>query len=251
MLLPNELLDKIFMLSNCSDIKNWENFERMNKNTFMKKKDSCVLEAAFAGNLIGLKYHLHLVENYICNSDLSYVFYAAISSGNIEVVKYFVELGIPLPVISAGTAVRSGNLDVLKYLHGLGVNIKNPQYTACAIENGDFELIKYLIENNSPFDLISAWHTGQSDLNIAKYIVDNIELDYSQIKTIVHSSSKHGNLEVLTYVVNKTYFNMAYLEDYILNDASVFGNEKILEFLKEKGAKFTDIGFMAINGHLE
>ncbi len=56
LVLPNEILDKIFLMSSSVDIRIWESYERLSKITFMKKKHSNLVDACREGNILGVRF---------------------------------------------------------------------------------------------------------------------------------------------------------------------------------------------------
>ncbi len=111
--LPNEILDRIFMMCDSEDIRNWESYERLNRNTFMKKKDKNQWCAVRNNNKIGL--------DYLCTTQefLDVAFRCAIREKSLEMVKYTVEKGADIFAknhYAFREACRNGSIDIMSYL---------------------------------------------------------------------------------------------------------------------------------------
>ncbi len=115
-MLPNEILDRIFLMSDSEDIKNWESYERLNRNTFLKKKDKNQWCAVKNNNKIGI--------DYLCTNQkfLDVAFRCAIRENNLEMVKYTVDKGANISAenhFALIFACRSLNADLVEYILNL------------------------------------------------------------------------------------------------------------------------------------
>jgi uncharacterized protein len=98
--------------------------------------------------------------------------HVASDEGKLEIVKYFVELGLDVNqyggFADAGPirdACYNGHLDVVKYLYENGAELdvsnatRNPLFTA--IHKGQFEIVKFLVENG--LDITIRYKTNSLD----------------------------------------------------------------------------------------
>lgn len=153
------------------------------------------------------------------------------------------------------TAAKNGDLESIKSLVNSGKYDKdsldkeknNPLH--CAIENGHLETVKYLIETDKQKDK----KEDQDDSSCSVYLFNNYrhplevrtENNYNKNKngqTILHTAAKHGNLEMMQYLVNN---RPTPRQGYIVNwrddnyktpffVAAENGNKEIMEYWFDK-----------------
>lgn len=216
MVLPNEILDNVFLLSDTEDIRNWEHYERLNRNTFLKKKDRNVLNAIIGGNLLGVKYLLSQ------GADRSVALMYAGCYGQLEIAKYLVAAG--------GADIHAWNDRALRHAAG----------------NGHLEVVKYLVTvggadvhafgNDS---LIQACWNGH--LEIVKYLVTaggaNVHSFGDQA---LRYAAESGHLEVVKYLHREAGGNIRAEDNYALRWAANHGHLEIVKYLLEAGLSIDD-----------
>jgi len=140
--------------------------------------------------------------------------WGAASRGNLDIVKFFVhEKGVKQTEHALDLAARNGQIEVVKFLVENGAETL-ASALADAAQNGHLEVVKFLCGK------------GAKTLNPALQL-----------------AAMYGRLEVVKFLVDRllerspdtaSAFNVL---DRAAKSAAGFGNPKVAEFLKSKGAK--------------
>jgi ankyrin repeat protein len=121
-------------------------------------------------NQIGTNEKDLYIQKYLTQDIVS----SATYSGNLDLVKYFIEDLKLQPDISAlSWAVQTGNLDLVKYLIDKGANTYNSLQMAAKM--GNLDIVKYLSKfNPNEDDLAEALERAAENqhLNIVKHLVE-------------------------------------------------------------------------------
>ncbi len=177
-------------------------------------------------------------------------------------------------------------LDIIKFLSEIGVDVWSQTeyilYSASA--NGDYPMVKYVLENGQPCEYITALQnaSGNGHLEIVKLLVekgadihysDEIALRFAaeeghtnivkylvEIGADIHARSDYalrfacerGDTDLITYLI-KIGANVNAQNDYALRTSSFKGYYQIVVLLVEHGAKICEASFKnaAENGHVE
>ncbi len=148
--------------------------------------------------------------------------YSAIANSEIKLVKSILQntpslLDVETPIGSwLHVAARGGNLEIVKYLIELGLDINNSSMDKMsgnmpikdAAAKGHIEIAKYLLENGAKLDisepeknpLYSAIRIGR--LDIAKLLVENgidATVDYGT-KNAISFAEEYGRVEMVEYL---------------------------------------------------
>lgn len=217
--LPIELIRNVFLFSKSKDIVSWQNSELMDNRTFMRKKDSDIIEAAKNGNILGVKYLSSIASTEEKNEAL----FNAAEFGDLEIVKYLIK--------EAGANVHYRDDLALK--------------AACA--EGHIEIVKYLVEeeggdiyadDNEP----TRWAARKGHLEVVKYLVSKGTM-YDSLLSDAVEGNMEGNMEVIKYLVSEARVNIHLLNERALHTAIsnlVFHGEEryieIINYLVENGA---------------
>lgn len=117
MKLPNEIINIIFLHSNCYDIIAWRDI--VCPIVYAKKCDINIYEACRNGNLIGVKYFFE----YHYDKDITriggYAMKCAIQYGHLDVVKFLVEKGFKIHPRSLEWIILIEILEIRDYLNSL------------------------------------------------------------------------------------------------------------------------------------
>lgn len=199
--LPNEILHKIFMYCDSEDIRKWKKYERLDKYTFLKKKDKCPVYAVKSGNIIGLKY---LVETGFPIED-DYLLCAA-RRGNIGIVKFCVESGVKTLDVALINACIYGKIKVVKYLHEMGANVSVKALLGAA-GSGYLDVVKYLVTAGADIHadndeaLKRAAELG--NLEVVKYLCElGANINASDYNALV-SAFRYNQTGVVSYLLSK------------------------------------------------
>jgi ankyrin repeat protein len=207
--LPNEIIDKIMMESSPTDIKRWKDFERMNKRTYLKKKNSTLTEAASEGNLLGVEY---LLQNGADLEREGYIaLFQAAANNHLNVVRYLMIKGVDISGINGyymlSAVISNGHIDVLKYL----------------LEND----VEYLTAENMVADAFE-------HMDIVNYLLEKYKnIDYDVVYFI--SSGRDVSKEFLDALLSRGANTMADFGNH-MSYAIHAKNQEVLDFLLEKGA---------------
>jgi ribosomal protein L30/L7E len=171
MTLPNEIIDKIFLFSNSQSIIRWKDYQKMNKTTFLKKKDSILETAIESDNIIGVKYLLS--SGY--DTYKKYMFEIAVERGHLDIIQYFLQID---KTADARYAILEscyrGHLHTVKYLVDIGTGL--PQHKALQTSSsikGRLNVIKYLVDIDIPPSGFLRFNMTFGNLQVLKYLIED------------------------------------------------------------------------------
>ena len=121
--------------------------------------------------------------NYTCRENFNALYFACNQSNNLECIKFLIDIGIKINVMSAygctplsNLCTYPNNLEYIEYLVDHGGDINDSMlYNACQLSN-NLESIKYLIEIG-----INVKYTNKQDIwNAAIKTDDKVVIGYLQ-----------------------------------------------------------------------
>jgi len=127
--------------------------------------------------------------------------YAAYN-GQIETIKYLVDLGYNGDKNAITYAAQNGHMEIIKYLESLGY--KGDEWTINnAASNGHLEIIKYLVGlgykgNENAIN----WAAENGHLETIKYLVG---LGYKGTEYAIYWAAEDGHLETIKYLIEQKY----------------------------------------------
>ena len=172
----------------------------------------------------------------------------AIKFKDFEFVKQLVEKNKNIQSNDILFAAENGNLDLVKYLVENGGDIKNTRVRHATTITGNLDLVKYLVEKGA--NLSDGAVTGAAEsgnLDLVKYLV---EKGADIRKDAVKGAAKHGYLDVIKYLLEKG----AEIEEWAVYLAAKDGHLNVVKYLVEKGANKNfkiAIEDAKNNGHLD
>lgn len=140
--------------------------------------------------------------------------YWACAKGNLELVKYFVQIGAnPCPPANyyndypLGAAFEKGHLEVLKFLVEKGANIRVYQdlpFRTAALK-GYFNIVKFLVEKGADIhaddDYAICAASFRGHLDIVKYLVQNGAKVTARNNYSVVEAFFNGHFEIVDYLL--------------------------------------------------
>lgn len=222
--LPNEILDKIFLMSSSRDIRRWESYERLNKTTFLKKKHD--IEASKEGNIKALKYLVEQGVKLHANEESPLCW--ASGNGHLEVVLFLVEMNIDLDVTTAlSNACYNSHVEIVEFLVEMGADLHALHGDAfkCACDNGK---IGINIPNRS---LLNAVCGG--NLEVVRFLVEMGADIHEEHEKALLLACLYGHLEVLRFLVE---MGADANTPHALSNASYNDHLEVVRFLAEMGA---------------
>lgn len=218
-------------------------YTTLNKEYFPKS----IAELLIEGGLIEL-LKLMMVFYKASKDELNKFLIIASGCGNIDIVKYLIELGAPLSVNweydnNKGKvleeAIKSNNLELVKYLVEKGAdekqdNFYSRNYHYCdyllnAYRNRNKNMIEYLKEN---VDVMLRLEEEDSvDLELFSFMMDlNIKIECSRYSLMYYLKSNGGKVIEKILSDNKDLE----IDDCLFWYALELGDEKIIELFLEK-----------------
>jgi hypothetical protein len=136
--------------------------------------------------------HLEVVKD-LEDKKINYgTFFCAASKGDLEVVKYLVEL------IEKDTPIAT-------WMDSERDDDESSYAVWEAASNGHLEVVKYLVgEKGAYIGISTAFYAGTNGhLEVLKYLVDEKGAKIDDIKDAVKHCTEHGHLEVVKYLVDE------------------------------------------------
>lgn len=189
-------------------------------------------------NIYGITYEYfnNLIDNLIT------FLYEACATGNLDEVKYYINLGISINLYHrpAKKAVENNHLHIMQYLIESGLNLNlnlNPGYThqsflKLAVVNGLYEMCKLLIDNGATTEITLGEFENHQNFDILKLLLDKqMVIDYVGIFDMmcINRYFKEENLEYLRlyYNINANQIKSGFIDviksgytanfDYLVN----------------------------------
>ena len=172
------------------------------------------------------------------------LFVAAVSSGNIDFVKWLYEIKCPYDFRAAQEAARRG-LEMLKLLVGWGVYIMGDCYRI-AVMHGDTRIVKYLHKRGHTFpDCIpTAVRLGNLQM-----VVLCVRLNYAFDEQACAAAADWGSMKVLRWLrgfdrdqwdIDATGIGICPWNSRVCANAIRSGHVEILEFALKNDCEFSD-----------
>lgn len=172
------------------------------------------------------------------------LFVGAVSSGNVDFVKWLHEIGCPYDFRAAQEAVRRG-LEMLKLVVGWGVRTMDDSYRI-AVMHGDTRIVKYLHKRGHTFpDCIpTAVRLGNLPM-----VVLCIRLGYVFDEQACAAAADWGSMKVLRWLrgfdrgqwnIDATEIGVCPWNSHVCANAIRSGHVEILEFALKNGCEFSD-----------
>lgn len=167
--LPIELIELI--VSKIDDPKVWYDLREV--SLYYQKKDNCninrlVYKYSMQGDLARIKCLHELFDISSMNIDHGVLW--AYIEGNLELAKYFHQIGIKYSGYTMDWASYKGHLELVRYLHSIGADC-TPAAMVWACENGHLEVVKFLHSISAPFSIIALYNADKNrHLEVVEYI---------------------------------------------------------------------------------
>lgn len=164
-------------------------------------------------------------------------------------IKHLIKKGLPynkLITLIIRYCSFDGNLDMIKFIVDKGnISIKDIDVNksifnplTIAVENGNFEIVKYLVENGIK---INNWNNGPLSTSISKgyydifmYLIDHGAKLESKGQDLIKYAIKSGNLDIVKYLLNKGFTISDDKKYKLFNDAVYSKNPGIVKLMFEK-----------------
>ena len=170
---------------------------------------------------------------------------AAIQSDDIDVVKFIVEMGSPIPD-DIYLYVRSYNLDIISYLLNSGLRITNELVTAMIL-NEQLDILKILVENDTEEPIIGNPSylnlcIEESKISILKYFFEKGATISEIDMNLVAGLSLSGNLnqfagEIIDFICEQ--ISASGTDPRVLIDAAkINGTSSLMIYLEDKWGWF-------------
>ena len=185
-------------------------------------------------SLLTNKYILAIEKEYNYRPTLVRAAASAAKSGEIDVVKYFIdEKGVKSFDDIMQQAASGGSLDVVKYfINEKGVkNFNDAMFDAAS--SGHLNVVEYLIDEKGADNFNGAIFGAalNGNLKMVKYLID--EKGISNFNSVMIAAAKGNHLNIIEYLIDEKGVNN-------FNDAMIgaakFGHLDIVKFLIKKGA---------------
>lgn len=240
--LPGEIRDIILSYVNLASLFAWRCTSRANRDNvppLCKRPRRCgdiTCNAAKHGQLSLLEWCLEMP----CVFDLPRLTTAAITGGQIAVLKWLQDRGANLGTGHMRLAAMHGQSDILLYLRELGIAWERDT-ASCAARAGHLETLKFLILNDCPLGgqiSLNAVRSGEMDL--VAYVATLITAWHPDCCITAVSQRR---LDILRYIRDR-----GAPRGQLMCDTALFVHDlPILRYLCESGCPFTtDICYHAV-----
>ena len=182
----------------------------------------------------------------ITTSDVDKAVSFAIMGGNIETVKYLIQVSLQFALKrdkAFDLAVQHGHLHLVEYFFNLGVRINkksNIKALSKAAANGHLHVIQYLIhmgvhlKQHANESIRHACENGH--LQVVEYLI-NLNLDISyKYHDFLKTASRYGRLNVVQYLICNQSVNVSQDNDKSIRVAAVNGHLDVVQYLAGQGA---------------
>ena len=248
-----------------------------------------ITKAVLTGDLETLK---KLVEGRIdCSLDESLIYYAC-EKGHLDIIKYLVWTGIDYTENVLVIGAKNGNLELMNYFVSLGMVVRRCRYDIIlhssknghlhilkhffkvsdnnipaaelcdsfrfAVKGGYLEVVKYLVSLgayvfNTYYGLSVAASSGYFEM--VKYFCEvgvDVRADHS---SAFLKAATNGHLSIVMYLVSMGS-EIRHYEDYALRNASMYGHLDVVMYLVSLGLDIHSCEDQAVqraseNGHYE
>ena len=208
----HKLLDKIIIEENIMQLKHTLEKEFLGWNWGKYALE----QACTLGKLNVVKYLVEVRKVDIRSDEgEEKALLCASSSGHLDVVKYLIENGANARYDHDEALFKAsydGHLDIVKYLVEnckADVNAENGKSLEISIDYGQYETVKYLIDNGAKFtdyEIREAIQSKNGNGKIAKYLIEKrIEEggNLGDVEDFTQTAIDSGNFEIMKYLVEK------------------------------------------------
>ncbi len=216
--LPNEILDKVFLLCSSRDINNWESYEHLSRLTFMKKKHDNLIEACKEGNITCVKFLIENGVDDVCRP---------ISCHTPNTKKY------DRDDCSLLLACGFDHIEIVKFLVKRDVHKCKDIALYKSSYRGDIQTVRFLVENGANVhaydDVAIRWASGNGHLEVVRFLVDSGAYINSRDSSALYWAVMFDHLEVVRFLVERG----ADTHDSILEVALKYSNLQVVFFLSK------------------
>lgn len=203
-------------------------------NHSSKARNKFLLSAARHGNFDLLKW---LSSKGVLSSLASAVFHTLAKGGyldNIVWAKDCAKLSFDIRHC-INSAVSSGNIELVKWLRSEGAQW-NDNTLVSAARNGNIELLQYLFQSGCPFtnSIACAVAVTKKSLEVLQFLHQH---DVPWTERTCINAARDGNLEALHYARS----NGCAWNSYSLLEAALYGHYDVVKYCLENGCPFSDI----------
>lgn len=202
------VLPKVSVLNRTSKIQSYIPFKGENV-----QDNCCMYMVCINGHLHILVYFVSLGVNIHVEDD--YYFYLACENGHAEMVQYFVSQGSNVHTSNKAleSAICGKRLNVVQYLVSQNVNIRfDDDYPLqLASENGDVEMVKYLISLGAQNLDNALWFSCiHNQISVATYLIQqgaNVNIfTTGDIKTLINGQ-KFAIVSLIFDTANEQFYS--------------------------------------------
>lgn len=210
---------------------------------FIDDSEGRLLSLASKNGSLDIVQYLYPISYFDYNH-----FISAISNGHLDVVKYFVEQGVPLntSVDFGQPLLRAKDFEMVKYLVNQGANINanvHRESVLCRFAlTGNLKIISFLLENGADIhwcdDRVLSYACSSGNIDVVKYFVEKGLKVASNKNNILFSAvnEKHSSLTVIKYLISQGADVHGRDGENAVTHAGYNNIEGVLKYLVEKGA---------------
>lgn len=189
------------------------------------------------------------IQNY--NKKIQEDLIKAIENGNLDKIKLLVEEGFNiyekngiLEYLVLDTAICSNQLEVVKYLIEGNKYIVSQSSINLCIDEKNFEILKYLINENTVFSIENFDRVGQyGSVEIFKFMIEHaVKNEYERFDFFISAfieALNNENLNLIKYLVSLEPGLIEYDDYFCLRSSVESDNVEITEFLLDNDADIT------------
>lgn len=149
MILPQEILDKIFLYSDYNTLKNCRELQsdHIKKCTEYFDLIQCIEQN---GDILNFKWIYSDKDNH--NPNISYINYA-VSCQRHDIVKWLRSIGVTWDTCTLAYAVEEiPDLKYMKWLYSEGAPLSSSCVFSTAVRHSDIEILEWLKKEGAPYD---------------------------------------------------------------------------------------------------
>ena len=159
----------------------------------------------------------------------------------IDIIKYLAEIGTDVRIHNDSLlrdAAHTGNVEVLKLLIKLGLSDKNGALKA-AVFSGQIDAVKYLYECGADLKCNDLLPFSTKHFNVLKFLIENgVDVHYYD-DAAIKWASQHGYLDSVQYLIN-VGANIHVEDEEPLKLAIKYGKLDVVKLLYKNGARIKD-----------
>lgn len=203
--------------------------------------DDLIGIASSNGDINMIKYFMEIGIDV--SSDEDSALHRASTNGHLEVVKYLIENGANISNKIVESALLSEKNEIVKYLveNNQSVNVNNDDILCLAMERGCLDIVKFIIKFNVNIhinrDEPLRFAVGHGDFELVKYLIDNganIYISNAYSSSALEIALLRKRLNILEYMIKNC--DIHYNNDEIFRTVSRFGILDSVKYLVDNGA---------------